>query len=139
MAGVVEQVTRALDQIGQAIREGDGVVLFPEGTTSIGADVAELKPALLHWAARENHPVHFAAISYASPDPDRPAHLKVCWWGDAALLPHVAELCRMRQFHATVTFGRAPLSDANRGALAARLHGAISEHFVPVVSPEVLS
>ncbi len=129
---------RALNLISRAIDEGDGVVLFPEGTTSVGAEVAPLKPALLHWAARETQPVHYAAMTYATDDPHRPAHRSVCWWGDMALLPHVAELCRMRRFRAILTFGPTPLSDSDRGALASRLHAAIASHFIPVVSREVV-
>ena len=129
---------RVLEQIDQAVAAGDGVVVFPEGTSSEGGSVYPMKPALFEWAARNGYPVHFAAIRYEC-DPDSPpAWQAVSWWGDAPFAPHVMQLLRLPRFRAEVTFGAAPLKSEDRGELALLAQAAIAQLFVPMVSKEMI-
>src|SRR5689334_5317604 len=75
--------------IGRAMQEGAGVVLFAEGTSSKGATVLPFKPGLFELAARDELPVVYAALSYAVPRDEPPAHLSVCWWGDMTFINHL--------------------------------------------------
>jgi 1-acyl-sn-glycerol-3-phosphate acyltransferase len=117
--------------IREAVRAGLGVVLFAEGTSSPGDRVLPLRPALLHWAAREKEPVHAAALSWHSAPGDPSASELLCWWGDMEFLPHLAGVCRAGRGECRIVFGRQPVSAPERGALAARLHATISELFTP--------
>jgi len=129
---------RVIRQIGRAIGAGEGVVVFPEGTSSEGGDVYPMKPALFEWAARSGYPVHVAAIRYET-DPDSPpAWQAVSWWGDTPFAPHVMQLLRLKGFRAEVTFGEAPVSSEDRGELARLAQVAIAELFVPMVSKEIV-
>lgn len=122
---------RVLEAIDQRIGEGDGIVVFPEGTSSDGADVYPLKSALFEWAAQRDHPVHVATIHYAT-DPDHPpARDAICWWGSMTFVPHVLELCRLPGFQATLHFADAPVVGNDRTALAVRAREAIAANFVP--------
>lgn len=122
---------RVLDQIDDAIHRGDGVILFPEGTTSSGAGLLPFKPALLDWAAREGYPVHYAAISYRSGG-NIPASRLLCWWGNTPFGPHFLRVLRHHRFEATVDFASEPLVAPTRSRLAESLRDAIQARLVPV-------
>ncbi len=111
---------RVLDAIDQGVARGLGVVVFPEGTSSHGDDVSQLRPALFEWAVRSGSPVRVATIRYQTPAGSPPARDAVCWWGDMAFVPHVLGLCQLPGFHATVTFEPEGLVADDRSALAAR-------------------
>ncbi len=127
---------RVSDQIQEALARGDGVILFPEGTSTDGRQVRPLKPALLEVAARHGHPVHYARLAYQTPPDAPPAHLAVCWWGDMEFGSHFVELCRLPGFQATVTFGEQPIVARDRKALAQKLYRALTQHVVPAMSEE---
>ena len=129
---VRRDAVRVLDAIDEAIARGDGVILFPEGTTSSGAGLLPMKPALLDWAAREQYPVHYAAITYRTPRELPPPEAVICWWGSMPFFGHLATVLRLRGFDAIVEFGPAPLSAPTRGALAEQLQQEITARFQPV-------
>lgn len=129
---VRRDAVRVLDLIDEAIARGDGVLLFPEGTTSSGSALLPMRPALLEWAAREQYPVHYAAITYRSAPGALPAESGLCWWGGMSFGRHFRGVLRTRSFHAVVNFAAEPLTAPTRGKLAERLQQAIAERFVPV-------
>lgn len=81
-------------QMSERLREGRGMLLFPEGTTHDGkalgrfftSHFACLRDLLAMDAERECVPVQSIAIRYSSPDAP--------WIGDAALLPHLWQLVK---------------------------------------------
>jgi 1-acyl-sn-glycerol-3-phosphate acyltransferase len=111
----------ALAAIEEALRQGEGVVLFPEGTTSDGSNVAPFRSSLLALPARRGLPVHAAALHYATPAGEPPAAESVCWWGDGELLPHLTRLAGLTRIEATLRFAPEPIADPDRKRLAARL------------------
>lgn len=121
---------RVLDAINQRIAEGDGVVVFPEGTSSDGSDVYPMKAAMFEWAAQTEYPVRHAAIHYRTQPGAPAARDVVCWWGAMSFVPHVLELCQLKGFEATVRFGEAPLVSNDRAALAEQARQAIASNFV---------
>lgn len=110
-------IPRVLRRIETAMIEGDGIVLFPEGTSSQGATVGMFRSPLLALPARSASPVHAAAISYQSPE--------ACWWGDAELLPHLLHLCGMPRIEARVRFCGAPVASTDRKRLAEELRATV--------------
>lgn len=124
-------VLRVMELVGRQLDRHLGVVLFPEGTSSGGEEVLRFKPSLLEFAARRDYPVHFASISYSTPDGHPPAREAVCWWGDADFWPHVVELLRLPGFEARLAFGPAPIHHPDRKLLAERLHAAVAADFHP--------
>ena len=113
-------------------KRGNGVIFFPEGTSSGGAEVLPLKPALFAFAARSSVPVHHACLSYRTPLEEPPADQSVCWWGDMTFGRHVIDVFRVRRFEATIVFGDAPIVDTDRKRLAERLREGMVRDFVPV-------
>jgi 1-acyl-sn-glycerol-3-phosphate acyltransferase len=124
---------RVLDDLSKAVGDGDGVVVFAEATSTAGHRVLPFRPALLEWAARNGHPVHYASIGYRTPAESVPAHLAVCWWGDMTFGAHLVGVCRLSWIEATIRTGDAPITERDRKRLADRLHRAVSEQFTPVV------
>lgn len=123
---------RVLDAVSRSLREGPGVVLFAEGTSTGGARVAPFRSSLLEHAARARVPVHFASISYAAP-PDGPhACEAVCWWGDMTFLRHLYGLLALPHFDARLAFGGHTVWADDRKVLAGRLWLAVNAQFVPV-------
>ncbi len=129
-------VIRVMNLTQQAIREGAGVVLFAEGTSTAGARVEEFRSSLLEPAVREQIPVSYASVSYRTPTGEPPAFQTVCWWGDMTFLPHLLGLFAVKRFEAHLVFGREAVQATNRKTLAARLHAAVQAQFIPVVQLE---
>jgi 1-acyl-sn-glycerol-3-phosphate acyltransferase len=123
---VRRDAVRVLGLIDAAIARSDGVILFPEGTTSPGSALLPLKPALLEWAAQEQYPVHYAVISYRTGPEAPPAEQAVCWWGAMPFGSHLMGVLRIRRFEAIVDFAPQPMVAATRGELAARLQSALA-------------
>lgn len=121
---------RVINEIDGRVARGDGVMVFPEGTSSDGGDVYPMKAALFEWAAQTEYPVRHAAIHYQTGPKARPARDVICWWGTMAFLPHVLDLCRLDGFTATVRFGDQPLIGNNRATLASEARDAIMANFV---------
>lgn len=126
-------IPRVLGEIETALERGEGVVIFPEGTSSPGATVEPFHSPLLALPARRGMPVHAAALSYQTPDGEPPAHLAVCWWGEGELLPHLAGLFRLSRIDATLDCAPAPVVGADRKILAERLRAVVDERFRPTL------
>jgi len=127
---------RDLSTIGAEIvgrlERGQGVVLFPEGTSTCGAQVGAFRPSLLEPAAREHAPVWWAVLRYETPPGCEPAWRAVAWWGGMTLMPHFLALLRLPSIRADLEFGDQPVRDPDRKALAAKLQRAVAARFLPM-------
>lgn len=122
--------------IEQTLNEKRGIILFPEGTSTEGSSVRPFNPSLLDHAAKNGFPVNYASISYSTLEPDPPAYMSVCWWGDMTFMSHFMGLLKLRSVRAEVLFGAQPVKGNDRKLLAAELHRAVSSEFIPVVDME---
>jgi 1-acyl-sn-glycerol-3-phosphate acyltransferase len=121
-----KDVHRVMGQIDRTLREGLGVVLFAEGTSSNGQTVLPFKTSLLELAARKEIPVHYASIRYAAPRGEASADRAVCWWGDMTFPDHLFRLLQMASFEANLVYGSEPIIAGDRRVLAAKLWSAVS-------------
>jgi len=110
-------IPRVLAEIERALGRGEGIILFPEGTSSSGASVLPFRSPLLALPARRGLPVHAAALGYDPPS--------VSWWGERSLAPHLLDLFRLQRIEATVDFAPEPVIDEDRKRLAERLREAV--------------
>lgn len=129
-----KEIVRINALIETALQRGDGVVFFPEGTSSKGDRVYPFRAPLLDLAARRHDAVRTAAISYKTPAGEPPAHLAVCWWGDMTFADHLLNLLKLPFFEATLVFGSEPVRDSDRKALARKLTQQVQLYFSPVVT-----
>lgn len=135
--GRKKDVIRVNTLIGKAIQNYEGVIVFPEGTSSCGDGVLRFKPSLFEYAAQNNFPVSFASVHYQTPAKEPPAYLAVCWWGDMTLGPHFFDLMKISKIEATIHFGDRTISCDDRKALAQESWRLIAEQFAPIVAGEV--
>ncbi|MFL6231893.1 MAG: lysophospholipid acyltransferase family protein [Thermoanaerobaculia bacterium] len=110
-------IPRVLAEIERALGRGDGVILFPQGTSSSGDSVLPFRSPLLALPARRGLPVHAAALRYDPPS--------VCWWGGTPLGAHLLGLFRLERIEATVDFAPEPVVDGDRKRLAERLRETV--------------
>src|SRR5262249_46056827 len=67
-------IPRVIARIESTLANGVGVVLFPEATSSKGAEVLPFRPSLLQAAARAKMPVSYASLSYRTAAGEPPAY-----------------------------------------------------------------
>lgn len=129
----MRDLPRVSAEVERFISSGTGVVLFPEGTSSQGANVAKFHTSLLSVPARLKLPVSWASLAYVTVPEDPPAHIAVCWWGNMPFAPHFVELCGLQRIEAHVHFGAEPVWEENRKRLADTLWQVVSANFKPSV------
>jgi 1-acyl-sn-glycerol-3-phosphate acyltransferase len=129
-------IPRVISLIEKAWKKGQGVIVFPEGTSSKGDRLLPFKASLLEPAVKAHLPVTYASVTYQTPPDETPAYLSVCWWGDMTFVPHVLNLFRLSRFEAKIAFGSQTFLEADRKVLAQKLRAAIEEQFTPVTCPE---
>ncbi len=126
-------IPRAGSEIMGRLDAGEGVIVFPEGTTSKGETVLPFNSSFLQFAAEKNLPVSYAALSYRVEDGLPPASDYVCWWEDISFFNHMWRMFTLPGYTATVTFGEQPITNHDRKALAADLRERVAEKFIPVL------
>lgn len=126
----IRQIVDINDQIRGVLDRGDGILFFPEGTSTAGDDVSRFRSPLLNYPAALSYPVHFAAIDYKSDTFDVRMH--VCWWADMTFVDHLYTLLMKPGFQARVRFGNDPIVQSDRKELAARLEEKVRALYEPV-------
>lgn len=92
------------------LRAGGSVTVFPEGTTTDGADVLPFHPRLLSAAIESGQPVQPVALRYA---PNARGEAVAPFIGDDDLVSHIVRLLHNRGLEARLTFC-APIGSAGR-------------------------
>jgi len=126
-------IPRAGRKIIERLDEGEGVIVFPEGTSTKGENVLSFNSSFLEFAAQTDLPVSYASISYQTPDNELKASDAVCWWEDISFGAHLWRLFQVREFKAIISFGEEPIQSSNRKELAHLLREKVSENFIPVL------
>ena len=110
----------ARDLIRERLRQGDTLMLFPEGTSSDGNEVLPFKSALLGAAETEQITVQPVSTAYTGIHgipmgrENRPLY---AWYGDMELVPHLWEMLKAGPLDVVVEF-HAPLAALGRKELA---------------------
>lgn len=126
-------IPRAGAKILERIDAGEGVIVFPEGTSTKGEEVLPFNSSFLEFAARRDLPVSYASISYRTPPGELPANLAACWWEDISFFAHLWRLLHVREYTAVIKFGETPVVNTDRKKLAAELHDRVAASFEPVI------
>ncbi len=125
-------IPRAGELIVERLDAGEGVIVFPEGTSTAGKEVLPFNSSFLEFAARRASPVSYAAITYTTPEGEPAASKIVCWGENIGFVEHLWQLLKLRSYTAIITFGDAPVTNSDRKLLAAQLHDRVEEDFTPV-------
>lgn len=119
------------EEIVQRLRAHEGVIIFPEGTSTKGESVLPFNSSFLEFAARIDMPVSYASLRYKTPNGSPHPSERICWWDDTTFMAHLWRLFSLQRFSAIVTFGDQPILNSNRKELAAELHTRVESIFVP--------
>lgn len=125
-------IPRAGEQIVERLDAGEGVTVFPEGTSTKGESVLAFNSSFLEFAARAEIPVSYAAITYQTPEGEMPAHIAACWWQEISFFSHLWRLLKLKEYSAIITFGAAPVTNTDRKLLAGELRQRVAEKFLRV-------
>ena len=86
-------------QIRGWLERGEGVVFFPEGTSSGGSDLLPFRASLFAAVARLDIGVSCASLRYLGRPQDPAPSESVCWWRDMEFGSHARALLRLRGLH----------------------------------------
>jgi 1-acyl-sn-glycerol-3-phosphate acyltransferase len=110
-------------QIGERLRLAIPVLLFPEGTSSDGAQVLRFHSSLFEPAIAAGTDVTAAAVSYRFEAGREERDL--CWFDDTAFLPHLWKTLGSAGFSAEVAFG-GPRQYSGRREAAEATHDEVA-------------
>lgn len=140
--GSCRDAARVKDAVAAALRAGERVIVFPEGTTTDGAAVGRFYAATLQAAVDAGVPVQPVALRYLDPDGTRdPAAAFV---GDMSFVASLRQVLGRAALTAELTWGpplhpsgasRRTLAAASRRFIATAL-GAPSDAPLPVRLPQ---
>ena len=131
-----------VNEIGERMADGEIVVLFPEGTTSDGNRLLEVKSSLFGAAAAAfpasaSGMVHIqpVAIAYTGihGTPMGRYHRPISAWpGDVELVPHLKDLLKVGAIEVDVTFGETVdyTARSNRKQVASAVAASIRHHLM---------
>jgi 1-acyl-sn-glycerol-3-phosphate acyltransferase len=116
--------TRALEAMVQALNQGDTVALFPEGTTSDGAQVLDFHSSLLHSAVAAQAAVQPIALRYS--EAGQALSASVPYVGTTSFVESLWRTCAARELVVTVRMPDAAAPPhADRRTLARELRRSI--------------
>ena len=123
---------RAIPALEQALRDGELVLLFPEGTTTAGHGILPFRSALFEAAVRAGAPVYPLILGGECTQHDIGNTPVICWLGQETLVANIKRLFAARGLVFSLDFGAPIAAGTDRKVLAARARGAIMQRFVPV-------
>lgn len=121
-------VNRVNDTMRKSLNRFQGIVIYPEGTTTGGDVVLPFRPPLLDMPVSEKLPVYFSAIQYKTHPNDPSADETVCFYGARdPFHKHLFKLASNRRVDARILYSDTPIKADNRKELAQRLHTRVEE------------
>lgn len=123
---------RVNELIAATMDRGYGVHIFAESRISQDAQVHPFKPALIEPAVQRGCPVHYAALSYQTPEGAPPAKEVIVWQEPESLGENMMRVLALPSSTGIIAYGDAPIAGDNRKELAERLYRAVQERFTPV-------
>jgi 1-acyl-sn-glycerol-3-phosphate acyltransferase len=119
-------VLRVVHRMAQALKDGDILAVFPEGTTSDGSSVLPFHSSLIQAAISADAPVQPVALQIVDGKTGR-ASRAVSYMGDESLAGSIWRTLCARELCAVVTFGAPQLAAGrDRRAWAQDLHREIA-------------
>lgn len=135
-----KDVKRVNELLNHSLNEYQGMIVFPEGTSSGGKKVLPFHSSLLQLPATANLPVHYCSLYYETGVGDLPADDSVCFYGAReSFLQHIWKFAKTRSVFCEINFGASPVQSTDRKELADNLHQKIEKIFRPTTEMESVS
>ena len=129
-------VKRVNKELSESMNEYQGLIFFPEATSSGGEDILPFHASLLQFPAEKEVPVHTASISYKTGPGDVHARDSVCFFGARdGFMEHLLKLSQTTKIDCKIRFGEKAIISNDRKELAEKLHQNVKEIFEPTSVP----
>ena len=86
------------EAVKDRLRNGLGIIIFPEGKTHIGPDVLEYRPGMFYISAKGSFPITPIALEYKDPS--------IAWVGQSKFIPHAWKHFGARHIDVKVSIGK---------------------------------
>jgi len=117
---------RVVHEVADALRQGDAVAVFPEGTTGAGDAVLPFHANLLQAAITTATAVQPVVLRYS--EPGHAVSVAAQYTGDTTLIESLMKVCRARGLVVEVRFMPVePPGELDRRVLAQRLHDRVAD------------
>lgn len=130
-------ISKEIESIRQALKQGFNIVLYPEGTSGNGEKVLPFKKSLMTAAAGTGVPILPMALNYTHVNGE-PNSWKwrdhVCWYGDQTFAPAMIRLLTCKEIRAKIEFLEPIVcnSDEERRHVAENAQTQIERKFVRI-------
>lgn len=125
---VKKDVKRVNELLAESLNKHQGIVLFPEGTTTGGDKVLPFRSSLLNYPASESIPVYYSAIQYQTSQNDLPARESVCFYGARdPFHKHVFKLAGNKKIECKLIYSKDFVVAGDRKELADQLHDKVEQ------------
>lgn len=84
--------------VKERLKDGFGIVIFPEGTTNLGPELLEYRPSMFYISAEGDFPITPIAIEYKDPN--------IAWVGQSKFIPHAWKHFGARHIDVKVSYGQ---------------------------------
>ena len=111
------ETTRINSLIEEGLDAGEGIIVFPEGTSSAGTTTLEFKSPLLKVLAEKNYPVHALAFQYKAAKGYPIAKDSLAYWGEMTFVTHLLNVMKMPYFEVAMKFSDNPITHHDRKEL----------------------
>ncbi|MBC8369879.1 MAG: 1-acyl-sn-glycerol-3-phosphate acyltransferase [Planctomycetes bacterium] len=125
-------VVAAIEKVTDKVNEGNGVIFFPEGTSSSGGEIRTYKSNMFQVAAHAQLPVHVAVIHYSTNNKHYSAINDIAWWGDMTFVPHYYKMLMFDNKVARLKFSGQTIACGDRKQMAQQAQHLATEAFEPM-------
>lgn len=148
-----DDTPRVVDLMVKELERGGSLFMCPEAIVSPGREIRRFRGALLEAAVRTGMPVHYATITYRTPeDCPPPSHCilfgpdpyyltpdgkipesELAVWGPKrSIKRYLLRFLSVSSYTVVITFGQEPISGTDKHALADALCDAVRAQFTPL-------
>lgn len=132
------QIDREIREIANSLSQGINVVVFPEATSTNGAQVLPFKVSLLDAAILSGRPLKPLCINYREIAGSPVSVLnrdEVCWYGDMTFFDHLSNVAKRGSILVELTHLSlvSVTAESDRKFLAAEAFRQIVGHYQPLV------
>jgi len=133
-------VLRVNKILTSAMHKNQGVIIFPEGTSSSGEKVLPLRSSLLQYPSTRNIEVHAASLYYRTGKDDIPAVDSICFFGGRhSFTEHFLRMAKNNSIYCELRFSPETVVESDRKLLTQKLQHQIESIFTPSSAPDSLS
>lgn len=131
------KIAKEIGELGEGLQHGLAVTIFPEATSTNGAEVLRFRRPLFLSAVQAEKPIAPICVNYRFIDGE-PVTVKnrdiVFWYGDMDFVPHLWKVCGTNRIDVELSFFPVimPKTEQDPAELAESSHAVVAKAFSPI-------